>query len=154
MYFKKYDKFWKDEYEQLKACCDEVGIEFLSTPFDVESANFLKELMDVFKISSSDITNKPFIEYLCNSGKPIILSTGASYLHEIQEAVEWINNKNVPVALLHCILNYPTTDENAHLGMIKDLQKKFHSPLFLAYAYNGGQGFTKRMLKSGKFKKR
>ena len=123
--FKKYDKFWKDEYEQLKACCDEVGIEFLSTPFDVESANFLKELMDVFKISSSDITNKPFIEYLCNSGKPIILSTGASYLHEIQEAVEWIDSKKVPVALLHCILNYPTDDKNAHLGMIKDLQNKF-----------------------------
>jgi sialic acid synthase SpsE len=123
--FQKYDKFWKGEYEQLKRYCDEVGIEFLSTPFDVESANFLNEMMDVFKISSSDITNNPFIEYLCDFGKPIILSTGASYLHEVQEAVEWINAKQVPVALLHCILNYPTDDQNAHLGMIKDLQIKF-----------------------------
>jgi len=82
-------------------------------------------MMDVFKISSSDITNKPFIEYLCDFGKPIILSTGASYPYEIQEAVEWVDDKNIPVALLHCILNYPTTDENANLGMIKDLQKKF-----------------------------
>jgi len=123
--FQKYDKFWKGEYEQLKSYCDQVGIEFMSTPFDVESANFLNDLMDVFKISSSDITNKPFIEYLCDFGKPIILSTGASYLHEVQEAVEWIDNKKVHVALLHCILNYPTLDENANLGMIKDLQKKF-----------------------------
>jgi sialic acid synthase SpsE len=123
--FQKYDKFWKSEYEQLKIYCDKVGIEFLSTPFDVESAKFLNEMMEVFKISSSDITNKPFIEYLCDFEKPIILSTGASYLHEIQEAVEWIDNKNIPIALMHCILNYPTTDENAHLGMIKDLQKKF-----------------------------
>ena len=123
--FQKYDKFWKGEYEQLKRYCDEVGIEFMSTPFDIESAMFLNEMMDVFKISSSDITNKPFIEYLCDFGKPIILSTGASYLYEIQEAVEWIDNKKNPVALLHCILNYPTADENAHLGMIKDLQKKF-----------------------------
>ena len=123
--FQKYDKFWKAEYEQLKCYCDELGIEFMSTPFDVESANFLNEMMDVIKISSSDITNKPFIEYLCSFGKPIILSTGASYLHEVQEAVEWIEAKQVPVALLHCILNYPTDDRNAHLGMIKDLQKKF-----------------------------
>ena len=123
--FKKYDNFWKKEFEQLKICCDEIGIEFLSTPFDVESANFLNDLMDVFKISSSDITNKPFIEYICNFKKPIILSTGASYLYEIQEAVEWIDHKKVPVALLHCVLNYPTDDQNAHLGMIKDLQTKF-----------------------------
>jgi sialic acid synthase SpsE len=123
--FQKYDKFWEKEYEELKIYCDQAGIEFMSTPFDVESASFLNDMMDVFKISSSDITNKPFIEYLCEFGKPIILSTGASHLHEIQEAVEWIDAKQVPVALLHCILNYPTDDKNAHLGMIKDLQRKF-----------------------------
>jgi N-acetylneuraminate synthase len=127
--FKKYDKFWKEEYEQIKKYCDEVGIEFLSTPFDIESANFLNDLMSVFKISSSDITNKPFIKHLCSFKKPIILSTGASYLYEIQEAVEWIDTKDVPVALLHCILNYPTDDENANLGMIKDLQRKFPDKL-------------------------
>ncbi|MCX7729346.1 MAG: N-acetylneuraminate synthase family protein, partial [Bacteroidia bacterium] len=81
--FKKYDKFWKKEYEELKKYCDQIGIEFMSTPFDIESANFLNELMDVYKISSSDITNLPFIEYQCRFGKPIILSTGASYLWEI-----------------------------------------------------------------------
>jgi sialic acid synthase SpsE len=123
--FQKYDKFWKEEYEQLKIYCDQVSIEFMSTPFDIDSAKFLNEMMDVFKISSSDITNKPFIEYLCDFGKPIILSTGASNLHEIQEAVEWIDAKKTPVALLHCILNYPTKDKYAHLGMIKDLQNKF-----------------------------
>jgi sialic acid synthase SpsE len=123
--FKKYDKFWKGEYEQLKTYCDQADIEFLSTPFDINSAKFLNEMMDVFKISSSDITNKPFIEYIASFGKPIILSTGASHLYEIQEAVEWIDDKHVPVALLHCILNYPTSNDNANLGMIKDLKKKF-----------------------------
>ena len=53
--FKKYDKFWKKEYEELKKYCDSTDIEFLSTPFDVESANFLNDLMPVFKISSSEI---------------------------------------------------------------------------------------------------
>ncbi len=123
--FKKHDKFWKKEFEELKKCCDKIDIEFISTPFDIESAKFLNDLMGVFKISSSDITNKPFIEYICKFNKPIILSTGASYLYEIQEAVEWIENYGNPLALLHCILNYPTKYENANLGMILDLKRKF-----------------------------
>ena len=123
--FKKHDKFWKKEFVKIKEYCDKVGIEFLSTPFDIESAKFLNDLMDVFKISSSDITNKPFIEFICNFKKPIILSTGASYLYEIQEAVEWIETLNNPLVLLHCILNYPTSDKNANLGMIIGLKEKF-----------------------------
>lgn len=123
--FKKHDSFWKKEMQELKEYCDEVGIEFMSTPFDIESAGFLNAMMDVYKISSSDITNKPFIEYICNFGKPVILSTGASSLSEIAEAVSWIENYGNPLALLHCVLNYPTADENANIGMIKDLKSKF-----------------------------
>lgn len=127
--FKKHDKFWKEEFIELKKYCDKVGIEFMSTPFDIESSIFLNELMDVFKISSSDITNKPFIEHICDFGKPIILSTGASNLYEIQEAVSWIESKGNPLALLHCVLNYPTEDINASLGMIKGLKEKFPNKL-------------------------
>lgn len=123
--FKKHDSFWKEEMQELKNYCDEIDIEFLSTPFDVESASFLNEMMDVFKISSSDITNKPFIEYMCSFGKPILLSTGASNLEEVKEAVGWINAFNLPLSLMHCVLNYPTPDENANLGMIAGLKKEF-----------------------------
>ena len=123
--FCKHDKFWKKEMEELKSYCDKVGIEFLSTPFDIESAKFLNDLMDVFKISSSDITNKPFIEFICNFKKPIILSTGASFLYEIQESVSWIERAGNTLALLHCVLNYPTPDENANLGMILGLKRAF-----------------------------
>ena len=124
--FQKHQGFWKDEMQELKNYCDELDIEFMSTPFDIESATFLNEMMDVFKISSSDLTNKPFIEYICSFGKPIILSTGASSLSEIAEAVEWIEEAgNPPLSLLHCVLNYPTPDENANLGMMLDLKDKF-----------------------------
>lgn len=123
--FKKHDTFWFEEMAELKAYCDAVDIEFLSTPFDVESAEFLAPMMPVFKISSSDLTNKPFIEFICDFGKPIILSTGASSLSEIAEAVEWIEAQGNPLALLHCVLNYPTPDENANLGMIVDLKTRF-----------------------------
>ncbi len=123
--FRKHDSFWKNEFEQLKRACDDEGIAFMSTPFDVESARFLEPLMDVFKISSSDITNKPFVEYLCSFGKPVLLSTGASDLHEVAEAVEWVQDKGNILALMHCVLNYPTIDENAALGMITGLKRHF-----------------------------
>jgi len=123
--FTKHQGFWYDEMKELKEYCDAVDIEFMSTPFDVESATFLNDMMDVYKISSSDLTNKPFIEYMCGFGKPIILSTGASSLSEVQEAVSWIEKFGNPLALLHCVLNYPTPDENANLGMIMDLKAKF-----------------------------
>jgi len=123
--FKKYDKFWKNEYEELARYCETAGIEFMSTPFDVESATFLNDLMSVFKISSSDITNLPFIEYQCSFGKPIILSTGAAYKWEVMQAVETIEKYGNKLCLMHCVLNYPTMDENANLGMIKDMIRLF-----------------------------
>jgi len=123
--FKKHDSFGVDEMQELKKYCDEIGIEFMSTPFDTISADYLNDLMDVYKISSSDITNKPFIEYMCKFNKPIILSTGASSISEIAEAVEWIEKYGNPLALLHCVLNYPTPDKNASLGMIMDLKVRF-----------------------------
>lgn len=123
--FKKYDGFGEKEYVLLKDECDKAGIEFMSTPFDIESAKFLNDLMPVYKISSSDITNIPFIEFLCEFGKPILLSTGASYLEEIRRAVDVIGASGNPICLLHCVLNYPTTDANANLGMILDLKQKF-----------------------------
>lgn len=123
--FRKYDRFWKKEYEELKKVCDASGIEFMSTPFDVASAAFLNDLMPVYKISSSDITNLPFISYLCSFGKPIILSVGASYNWEVEEAVSVIRKSGNPLCLLHCILNYPTEDKNANLGMILDIRRRF-----------------------------
>ena len=127
--YRKYEKFWKKEYEELKICCQKEGIEFLSSPFDESSASFLNDLMEVFKIASSEITNKPFIELICSYGKPVILSTGASNIEEIQEALSWIDRFGVPAAILHCVLSYPTADDSAQLGMIKDLKNQFPNRL-------------------------
>lgn len=123
--FKKYDKFDEHHYIKLKKYCDKIGIEFLSTPFDFNSAKFLSKLVKCFKISSSDITNKPFIKYLCKFKKPIILSTGASSISEIKRAIKWIEQEKVKVAILHCILNYPTKDIDANLRMISSLAYNF-----------------------------
>jgi len=131
--FKKNDSFWKKEFQVLKLYCDRVDIEFMSTPFDKESALYLNDLMDVYKISSSDITNKPFIEYLCQFNKPIILSTGASTKQEIQDAIDWISPFKIHLSLLHCVLNYPTPNEFASLQKIKTL-KAFFPDYLIGYS--------------------
>ena len=121
--FKRYDSFWVDEYRELRQYCDNVGIEFMSTPFDSESVDFLSELVPAFKISSSDLTNRLLIEDVASKELPIILSTGCSSLEEIREAKSWIGDR--PLCLLHCVLNYPTKDHDANLNMIVGLQDEF-----------------------------
>ncbi|HDR7524095.1 acetylneuraminic acid synthetase [Bacillus thuringiensis] len=124
--FKKYDAFWVEEYKELAQYCKECGIDFMSTPFDSESAEFLNELMPAFKIASADLTNHPFLKQIAAYGKPVILSTGASTLAEICEAVEVIENEgNNQISLLHCVLSYPTKDVDAHLNMITHLKEVF-----------------------------
>ena len=124
--FKKYDRFGKEEYKELAKYAKEKNIIFMSTPFDKEAVDFLDELMPVFKISSSDITNIPFIRYIARKQKPIFLSTGASTIDEIKDAVNAIEKEgNNQIVIMHCILNYPTKYEDANLGMIQDLKKIF-----------------------------
>lgn len=124
--FKKFDKFGKEEYRQLAEYCREIGIVFLSTPFDFDSVDYLDEFMDIYKISSSDLTNIPFIKYIASKNKPILLSTGASTLNEIKQAVRAIEEvSTVDIAIMHSILSYPTDYTDANLLMIKDLADNF-----------------------------
>ncbi len=132
--FKKFDKFGEKEYRELKEYSDMEGIEFLSTAFDFESADYLDELMNVYKISSSDISNLPFIEYQAKKQKPILLSVGASELFEIEAAVDSIRKYNdEPIALLHCVLEYPTPLEDANLLKIASLRSQFPE-LYIGYS--------------------
>ena len=123
--FSKFDSFDNKHYKILYNYCKKKKIEFMSTPFDIDAVNFLNPYLNVFKISSSDITNFPLIDEIRKKKKPIILSTGASNLAEIKEALKLITKSVKKVILLHCILNYPTKDENANLNMITSLKKEF-----------------------------
>lgn len=124
--FKKYDSFGPDEYFKLAEHCHQVGIAFLSTPFDDAAIEFLDPLVPFFKIASADLTNIPFLRKVAKKGKPVVLSTGASTLGEIDVAVAALAEAGCKdLALLHCILNYPTDNENAHLAMIKGLARAY-----------------------------
>ena len=124
--FQKFDKFGVGEYRELAEYCQQIGIKFLSTPFDFESADYLDEFMDIYKISSSDLTNIPFIKHIASKNKPILLSTGASTINEIKAAINAIEEvSTVDIAIMHCVLSYPTEYEDANLLMIKDLAEHF-----------------------------
>ncbi len=125
--FKKFDKFGFKEFKILKKYCDKIKIDFLSTPFDLDAVDYLDKLVPFFKIASADINNFPLIEKICSKNKPIVLSTGASDISEIQKTVKFINkkNKNIKLIILHCILSYPTKNHDAHLEWIKFLKQKF-----------------------------
>lgn len=132
--FKKYDSFGEEEYRSLKEYADSEGIEFLSTAFDVESADYLEPLMNVYKISSSDLSNIPFILYQASKSKPILLSVGASNLDEIERAVDAIRSVNErELVLLHCVLEYPTPLEDANLLKIRTLKQQFPD-CFIGYS--------------------
>lgn len=123
---KDLDEFGKKEFAELTDYCREIGMVFLSTPFDFESVDFLDEFIDYFSLSSSDLTNIPLIKYIACKNKPIILSTGASTIKEIKNAVRAIEDVSVVnIAILHSVLSFPTSFEDANLLMIKDLLDNF-----------------------------
>ena len=132
--FKKYDCFEPEDFVKLSKYCQNLGIEFLSTPFDDFSIEFLDPLMRFYKIASADITNLPFLRKVAIKGKPIVLSTGASTLEEINKALDVLFEfGSKDVVLLHCILNYPTEDKNAHLSMISGM-KQAYPELLIGYS--------------------
>ena len=124
--FLKYDGFGEDEYRELCDYSHSKGIDFTSTPFDYASADYLEDMVDFYKISSSDLSNLPFIRHIGAKGKPVVLSVGAAYLSEVDEAVRALKESGCKdIAILHCVLSYPTDPKNANLRIIETLKKDF-----------------------------
>lgn len=124
--FQKYDGFGDAEYIELARHCETVGIDFVSTPFDQQAVELLAPLMPFYKVASADLTNTPLLRQVAGKGKPVVLSTGASTLAEIDVAIETLEQAGCrDVVLLHCILNYPCPYPNANLNMINGLQRAY-----------------------------
>ena len=105
-----------DEYIKIADYCKSVSIGFLSTPFDVDSIQFLDKLQDIWKIPSGEITNYPYLVEIAKTGKDIILSTGMSTIEEIDAALCVLSqNGGGKVTILHCTTNYPTPMEDVNL---------------------------------------
>ena len=132
LYKKAYTPWeWQTE---LKEEAIKVGIDFLSTPFDKTSVDFLEGIgVEFYKIASFELIDIPLIEYIASKGKPIIMSTGMGTFDEIKEAVETIKNKkNNNIILLKCSSAYPAISDDMNLNTITDMKEKFDLPVGLS----------------------
>ncbi|MCM1233359.1 MAG: N-acetylneuraminate synthase family protein [Ruminococcus flavefaciens] len=124
--FMKFDQFGRDEYKELARYTHSKGMDFTSTPFDYVSADYLEPLVDFYKISSSDLSNIPFIKHIGKKGKKVVISAGAAYLSEVDEAIRALKGTGCKdIAILHCVLSYPTNPEDANLRIIQTLKNSF-----------------------------
>ncbi|MBE6553121.1 MAG: acetylneuraminic acid synthetase [Ruminococcaceae bacterium] len=124
--FRKHDSFGEKEYRELCDYTHSKGMDFTSTPFDYASADYLEDMVDFYKISSSDLSNLPFIRHIAKKGKPVYMSVGAAYLSEVDEAVRVLSEEGCrDIVLFHCVLSYPTNPEDANLNVIQTLKNVF-----------------------------
>jgi len=124
--FSKYDALGPDDYAALARHCENLGIDFVSTPFDLQAVDDLEPLVPYYKVASADITNVPLLRKIAATGKPVVLSTGAASIDEIERAIGWIGDGGGgDVVLLQCVLSYPTADASACLRVISHLVDRF-----------------------------
>ncbi|MEH2114736.1 N-acetylneuraminate synthase [Nostoc sp.] len=120
-----------EAHRELQSYSQKQGILFISTPFDEESADILEELkVPLFKIPSGEITNWPFLQYVARKGKPLIVSTGMSYLSEVEEALRVIRQVGCEqLVLLHCVSSYPTNPAEANLRAMHSMATALQVPV-------------------------
>ena len=124
--FLKHDSFGEKEYRELCNYTHAKGMDFTSTPFDYASADYLEDMVDFYKISSSDLSNLPFIRHIGSKGKPVYISVGAAYLSEVDVAIRALKEVGCKdIVILHCVLSYPTDPMNANLRIIETLKRDF-----------------------------
>jgi N,N'-diacetyllegionaminate synthase len=119
----------EDDHYELQRYTAQKGIKFLSTGFDHESLDFLDQLgLELFKIPSGEITNKPYLKHIGRKGKPVILSTGMASLKEIEEAIEVLQEAGLnrtQISVLHCNTEYPTPMEDVNLKAMLTIKEAF-----------------------------
>lgn len=116
----------EEEEQELKDYTESLGMEFLSTPFSRAAAERLERLgVKAYKIGSGEMNHFPLLDYVASFGKPMIVSTGMNSMESVRKAVEILENRKVPFALLHTTNLYPTPVELVRLGAMQELMKEF-----------------------------
>jgi len=120
----------EEDYIEILEYCKEKKITFLCTPWDKVSVDFLEKFnVPAYKIASADMTNFPLIQYISETKKPMIISTGMSTLEEIEKTVNFVKKLESSFVLLHCNSTYPSPIDLLNLEMIPYLRDKFNVPI-------------------------
>lgn len=120
-----------DDFNELAEYCGEIGVTFLSTPFDLESIEFLNHFdLPFWKIPSGEITNYPYLIAIAGTKKPVVLSTGMCEMDEIDAALHVLRKHGTPeITLLHCNTEYPTPYEDVNLRAMETMRRQFGVPV-------------------------
>ena len=111
-------------YYQIVEHCQKIGVTFMGSAFDTDSADFLEELgVPAYKVASADLTNLPLLAHMIKKGKPLILSTGMSSMDEVETTVDFLKERKAEFALLHCNSTYPTAFDDINLRFMKQLRR-------------------------------
>jgi N,N'-diacetyllegionaminate synthase len=121
----------KSEYNEIAALSAQLNIEFFSSPFDIESVDFLEELgVRLYKVASSEVTNHILLKRIADTRKPVIISTGISNKDEISMALELLTKYGTTdIVLMHCVSLYPLPPDSANLSRINSLAAAFHQTM-------------------------
>ena len=123
-------EFSEEQMKQLYDFAAKIDIICFSTPFDIDSVDMLERIGNpIYKISSFHVTDLKLIEYVCQTKKPIIISTGMSTIEEIDKAVELIKKFTKDFIIMHCVSCYPTEDKDVNLNIIPTLKNRYNCPI-------------------------
>jgi sialic acid synthase SpsE len=114
--------------EKLKAKCDEVGIDYFTSPYDFESVDHVDPYVDIYKIGSGDITWTQMVEYIAKKNKPVIIATGASEMEDVERAMDILQGITKDIVLMQCNTNYTVDPEKikyVNLNVLKLFAKKY-----------------------------
>ena len=133
-------EFNKSQFLNLKNFTEKLGMVFFATPFDIPSAIFLNDKVNIplFKISSSDIENKPLIDTVLSFDKPFIVSTGFSDMKHLNRLYKYIKRKTKNFCFLQCTASYPCNTEDLNLNVLKVFKKKFKDIIIGLSSHHNG----------------
>lgn len=129
-------EYWKrigfslEQWKGIKNHCDEVGLDFICSPFSNLAVDWLEEIgVNQYKIGSGEVNNFLILEKIAQTGKPVILSSGMSSYEELDQTVAFLKERKVDFSILQCTTAYPTQPEQYGLNVIQELQKRYQVPI-------------------------
>jgi N,N'-diacetyllegionaminate synthase len=123
-------EFSEVQWIGLKSHAEQRGLIFLSSPFSIQAVDLLDKLgIQAWKVASGEINNIPLLEKMIATGKPLLLSSGMSYLEELDNAVAITRKSDAPFALMQCTSSYPTSPEETGLNLIHEFKTRFGCPI-------------------------
>lgn len=126
-------EFTLDQWKKIKKHCDDVGLEFMSSPFSNMAVDWLEEVgIQKYKVGSGEVSNFLMLEKIAKTGKDIIISSGMSNYSELDDTIDFLKQFNNKISILQCTTKYPTAAEDIGLNVLSELKNRYDIPVGLS----------------------